>query len=181
MKGTGETVYEIDNKKVVFEGLIKFLDDKYGETKSEYLQKTLEEYMRISTCPVCGGTRLRKESLAVTVDEKNIAEVGNMDLDELSKFFDSLSKKWKESSKEAKIAKQVIKEITITHRMSDLIIDPSQCQYFSREAQRIAFDSNWFGLNRHLYLRRARLASMPAIRKADQHFKLRDRVAWLLL
>ncbi len=111
MKGTGETVYEIDNKKVVFEGLIKFLDDKYGETKSEYLQKTLEEYMRISTCPVCGGTRLRKESLAVTVDEKNIAEVGNMDLDELSKFFDSLSKKWKESSKEAKIAKQVIKEI----------------------------------------------------------------------
>ncbi|MFA6918655.1 MAG: excinuclease ABC subunit UvrA [Patescibacteria group bacterium] len=120
--GTGGKEYEIDgqpspkgfgeaSRKIIFEGLVKFLDDKYIESKSEYLQKTLEDYMRISTCPVCKGTRLRPESLAVTIDGLNIAELSNLDIDEAYKFFDNLSKKWPVNSREAKIAKAVIKEI----------------------------------------------------------------------
>lgn len=103
--------YLIGGKKIVFEGLIKFLDDKYNDAKSEYLQKTLEEYMRISTCPSCGGTRLRPESLAVRVEDLSIAQLTSYDIEALDKFFVALSKKWGQTSREGKIAKMIIKEI----------------------------------------------------------------------
>ena len=109
LNGDGE-VYDVDNKKITFDGVIKFLDEKYNDTKSEYLQKTLEDYMRISTCPTCHGTRLRLESLAVTVNDKSIAQVTDMDIDALAEFFNNLNKKWA-TSREGKIAKSVIKEI----------------------------------------------------------------------
>ncbi len=103
--------YAIGGKRVVFEGLIKFLDDKYNDAKSEYLQKTLEEYMRISTCPSCAGTRLRPESLAVRVEDLNIAQLTNYDIEALNGFFVGLGKKWGQISREGKIAKMIIKEI----------------------------------------------------------------------
>ncbi|MFA5029150.1 MAG: excinuclease ABC subunit UvrA [Patescibacteria group bacterium] len=117
--GSGDEVYEVDGlsktearRKMVFEGVIKFLDNKYSETKSEYLQKTLEDYMRISTCPVCHGTRLKPESLAVKVVDKNIAQVSGLDVDRLLEFFNDLEKKWKATSREGKISKQIFREIT---------------------------------------------------------------------
>jgi excinuclease ABC subunit A len=67
--------------------------------------------MRISTCPVCRGARLRPESLAVRVAEKNIAEVSSLDINQLDDFFSQLEKKWKANLREGKIAKQIIKEI----------------------------------------------------------------------
>lgn len=108
-EGDGQE-YEVDGKRLIFTGVIKFLDEKYNDAKSEYLQKVLEDYMRVSTCPVCQGTRLRPESLAVKIENLNIAQVTNFSIDELLKFISSLNKKW-EDKKEGKIAKQIIKEI----------------------------------------------------------------------
>ncbi|NCN07671.1 excinuclease ABC subunit UvrA [Candidatus Falkowbacteria bacterium] len=110
--GTGNKIYDIDGKKIEFEGLIKFIENKYKETKSEYLQKTLEDYMRTSTCPACFGHRLKPEALAVTIADKSIADVSDLDINQLANFFEELSKKWKSNSREGKISKQVIKEIT---------------------------------------------------------------------
>lgn len=102
--------YQVDGHAIAFEGVIKFLDEKYLDTKSEYLQKTLEEYMRVSTCPDCQGTRLRQESLSVRIDGLSISQVTDMSIDDLESFMASLSKKWGEK-KEGKIAKQIIKEV----------------------------------------------------------------------
>lgn len=108
-EGDGQE-YEVDGKHLVFDGVIKFLDEKYSDTKSEYLQKTLEDYMRVSTCPSCHGTRLRLESLAVKVDDLNISQVTDLSIDDLSDFISGLTKKWSEK-KEGKIAKQIIREV----------------------------------------------------------------------
>ncbi len=108
--GSGNETYEIDGQMFRFEGLIKFLDDKYKDTKSEYLQKTLEEYMRISTCPSCKGARLKPESLSVTIDSVNISQLTNLDGNKIAEFFAKVSKQW-EGKNEGKIAKQVIREI----------------------------------------------------------------------
>jgi excinuclease ABC subunit A len=110
--GTGNKSYNVDGKALEFEGLIKFIENKYKETKSEYLQKTLEDYMRTSTCPACQGHRLKAEALAVTIADKSIAEVTSMSMDNLSNFFNDLTKKWKANSRNGKISKQLIKEIS---------------------------------------------------------------------
>jgi len=102
--------YAIDGKSMIFDGVLKFLDDKYNDTKSEYLQKTLEDYMRVSTCQVCSGTRLRPESLAVKVDDLNIFQITALSVDSLAKLVAALAKKWGEK-KEGKISKQLLKEI----------------------------------------------------------------------
>lgn len=110
-QGTGEEIYEVDGQKMVFGGLIKFINDKYQETKSEYLQKTLEDYMRVSTCPICQGRRLRPESLAVKIEKRTIIDVTDLDIDQASDFFSQLIKKWPINSREAKIGRPIIKEI----------------------------------------------------------------------
>jgi len=102
--------YVVDGKPIRFEGVLRFLDDKYNDTKSEYLQKTLEDYMRVSTCPVCQGRRLRPESLAVKIEGKNIAEVTEMSVDNFSKFIEGLGKKWGDK-REGKIARQLLREV----------------------------------------------------------------------
>ena len=70
--GTGDEEYDIDGKKHKFEGIIPFLEKKYRETDSDYVQKEIEDYMREIICPACEGKRLKPESLAVTVLDKNI-------------------------------------------------------------------------------------------------------------
>ncbi len=111
MQGTDEELYQVDDKKLKFPGLIQFIEDKYNETKSEYMRKTLEDYMRTATCPVCQGRRLKPEALSVTIDNLSIAALTELDLDQVTEFFNNLSKKWKGNSKEAKISKQIIVEI----------------------------------------------------------------------
>ncbi|MFA6422281.1 MAG: excinuclease ABC subunit UvrA [Candidatus Buchananbacteria bacterium] len=108
--GSGDQYYDVDGQQVQFEGLINFLDEKYKESKSEYLQKTLEEYMRVSTCPTCKGTRLRPESLAVTVNGLNISQLTNLDVDKAVEFICELNKQW-QGTKEGKISKQIIREV----------------------------------------------------------------------
>ena len=108
-EGDGNS-YLIEGKEMVFDGLIKFLDEKYNDTKSEYLQKTLEDYMRVSTCSACHGTRLKAESLSVKIDNYNIAELTNLSIDKLKELLAGWSKKWN-GSREGKISAQVLKEI----------------------------------------------------------------------
>lgn len=109
--GTGDEVYNLDGKDVQFEGVIQFLKNKHDETKSEFLQKTLEDYMRTSTCPTCRGKRLKPESLAVTLEGKSIADVTDLDVDSLTEFFTQIPKQWPAGSREGKIGKPVVKEI----------------------------------------------------------------------
>ncbi len=91
-EGTKDEAYVIDGKTMIFSGILAMLEEKYKETDSEYVQKEIETYMRVLTCPECNGYRLRKEALAVTVAEKNIADVVFIPLDEVSAFFKSLGR-----------------------------------------------------------------------------------------
>lgn len=82
----GEGVYDIR-----FEGLIANMNRRYRETKSEHSRAQYEEYMEVSPCNVCKGQRLKPESLAVTVSDRNIYEVTNMSIVTLSDFMENLN------------------------------------------------------------------------------------------
>lgn len=86
-EGTGDVEYSVDHKTCVFSGLIAFLEEKHKETDSEYVQKELEGYMRVLTCPACQGKRLRPEALAVRVAGVSIGELVSRPLEELPAVF----------------------------------------------------------------------------------------------
>lgn len=90
-----------------FEGVINNLNRRYRETTSTYVKAELERYMREIPCDVCHGKRLKKESLAVKVGDKNIYELCCMSTTNLYEFIDQLQL----SAKDAVIASQIIKEI----------------------------------------------------------------------
>ncbi len=98
----GEGVYP-----VAFEGLVRNMERKYRETSSEVIKQEYETFMRITPCKECGGMRLKKESLAVTVCDKNIYEITAMSIRDLYSFI----KEMKLSSQQLLIGNQVIKEI----------------------------------------------------------------------
>jgi len=74
-----------------FEGVIPGLMKKYKETESDYIRNEIEKYMRVFPCPECGGKRLNKVALSVTLAGKNIAEICEMTIEEARNFFSSLS------------------------------------------------------------------------------------------
>ena len=80
--GTGNDIYEVENKKVTFSGVVSDLLKRHLETNSEYVRKEIEQYMREKTCPVCQGKRLRQESLWVKIRDYTIADVVALDVDE---------------------------------------------------------------------------------------------------
>ena len=92
---------------ILFDGLIKNVEQRYKETFSETAKAEYEEYMRITPCQLCGGQRLKKESLAVTVDNKNIFEITNMSIGELHTYLENLTL----SEQQMLIGSQVLKEI----------------------------------------------------------------------
>ncbi|SFQ00912.1 excinuclease ABC subunit A [Butyrivibrio proteoclasticus] len=92
---------------VLFDGLIKNVEQRYRETFSESAKAEYEEYMRITPCQLCGGQRLKKESLAVTIDDKNIYEITSMSIDDLQKYLEQL----KLSSFQEMVGAQLLKEI----------------------------------------------------------------------
>ena len=98
----GEGVYD-----VVFPGLIRNVEQRYRETGSETMKQEYESFMRITPCTTCKGQRLKKESLAVTVADKNIYEVTNMPVERLQGFLRDL----KLSEQQELIGKQILKEI----------------------------------------------------------------------
>ena len=98
----GEGVYD-----VAFEGLIQNVNRRYRETGSDAIKQQYEEFMRITPCKCCGGQRLKKDALAVTVADKNIYEVTSMSIRKLQEFLNDMQL----SSQQLLIGEQVIKEI----------------------------------------------------------------------
>lgn len=90
-----------------YEGVVGNLERRYRETHSEWMREEIESVMSAVPCPDCGGARLRKEALAVTVGGKNIDEFCHMSVTQALEFLDSL----KLTAKEELIASRVIKEI----------------------------------------------------------------------
>ena len=90
-----------------FEGIIPNLERRYKETSSDWAKADIEACMSDENCPQCGGKRLKKESLAVTVAGKNIAQLCDMSVDSLVEFFDTL----KLTQRESMIGERIIKEI----------------------------------------------------------------------
>lgn len=95
--------------KIDFEGVANFIDNQYRTAESTSLKRWAKDYMDKVTCPVCEGSRLRKESLYFKINEKNIAELANSDIVELAEWFKNLNEHL--SEKQLKIAEEVIKEI----------------------------------------------------------------------
>mgnify|MGYP005760675409 FL=1 len=98
----GEGVYD-----VAFEGLIKNVERRYKETGSESSKQEYESFMQITPCKTCKGQRLKKEALAVTVGEKNIAEVTALSIRNLQEFLENL----KLTETQQLVGNQVLKEI----------------------------------------------------------------------
>lgn len=90
LDGTGDETYDVGGKDMRFEGILAMLEEKYRQTDSEYVQKEIESYMRVLTCPVCEGRRLRTEALSVTMAERTIADLVMMPLDDLEAWFRAL-------------------------------------------------------------------------------------------
>ncbi len=92
---------------IVYEGIINNLERRYRETYSSYMRAEIQKYMAMDPCPTCNGKRLSKESLAVTINGKNIAEVSDLAIHESLEFINSLVL----SEKDRTIADQVLKEL----------------------------------------------------------------------
>ena len=113
--GTGNEEIEVEHRgrsgirvyRTRFEGLVNNLQRRYDESTSEWAKFDIEKLMREIPCNACGGKRLRPESLAVTVGDKNIDEVCSLPVTRARDFFDNI----KFGSKEKMIAEQIMKEI----------------------------------------------------------------------
>lgn len=92
-----------------FEGVVNQVKRWFTTSTSEAIQRWAEGFMELTTCKTCNGTRLKKESLWFKVDEKNIAELSNLDLVHLIKWFDGIENRLNENQKI--IAREIIKEI----------------------------------------------------------------------
>jgi excinuclease ABC subunit A len=91
----------------VFEGLVKNVERRYRETFSETMKAEYEAFMRITPCSECGGKRLKKESLAVTVGDKNIYEMTTLSILDLKSFLEGLNL----TKQQAIIGERILKEI----------------------------------------------------------------------
>ena len=98
----GQGIYD-----VAFEGLIQNMNRRYRETFSDSMKAEYETFMRITPCQTCGGKRLKKESLAVTVGDKNIYDATNMSIVKFREFIDGLQLTPMQQS----IGEQILKEI----------------------------------------------------------------------
>ncbi len=90
-----------------FEGILKQLDRRYKETNSNTVRMDLSRYINLQECPTCHGSRLKKESMAVTVEGKNIYDLCRLCIKDCLAFFEKLSL----SSQEALISERILKEI----------------------------------------------------------------------
>ena len=92
---------------MAFEGLVRNMDRKYRETGSDMIKQEYESFMRITPCKECGGMRLKKESLAVTVCDKNIYEITSMSITKLHSFIGDMEL----TPQQQLIGRRILKEI----------------------------------------------------------------------
>jgi excinuclease ABC subunit A len=117
--GSGDKSYQVeyDSDKfsgeltTEFEGVIPNLERRYKQTESDWVRKEIEEYMRVLVCPTCEGKRLKKEMLAVTIDDLSIIDVANKSIDKCKAFFAELETGKILTERDKKIAKLILKEI----------------------------------------------------------------------
>ncbi|KKT94146.1 MAG: UvrABC system protein A [Parcubacteria group bacterium GW2011_GWC1_45_14] len=93
-----------------FEGVIPGLESKYQETKSDYVRAEIERYMTTDPCGDCGGKRLKREFLAVKIEEKSIDDLVNMGATELKDFFAGMEN-WSLDEQKKSIARPVAREV----------------------------------------------------------------------
>ena len=117
-----ETLGITSTIKVNFEGIINFIEEQNNEEASAAIARWAGSFMNHVTCPVCGGSRLKKEAQWFRIDGKNIAEVANMDTLSLGKWIDELPNKLTERQND--IAKEILREIhKRVHFLLDIGID----------------------------------------------------------
>jgi excinuclease ABC subunit A len=122
-----------------FEGVIKNLERRFRETESEFIKTEINKYMSVLPCPVCRGSQLKEESLAVTIQGKNIFEVSTMSIKDLKDFLSTMDL----TETEKTISHQVLKEIIarlqfmINVGLDYLTLDRRSFTLSGGEAQRI--------------------------------------------
>jgi excinuclease ABC subunit A len=103
-RGDRETHAEFTTQ---YEGIVNNLERRYHQTTSQYIRTWIESFMDVKACPDCNGSRLRKESLAVRIEDKNIYEVTRFSIKQTLKFFTDI----KLNEREQTISHQILKEI----------------------------------------------------------------------
>ncbi len=122
-----------------FEGIINNLERRYRQTTSQYIRTWIESFMNMKPCPTCQGSRLRKETLSVRIEDKNIYEVTQLSIKQAIDFFHRL----KLTEREQAISQQILKEINARLRflinvgLDYLTLDRSAGSLSGGEAQRI--------------------------------------------
>lgn len=118
LNGTGEREYSVKGENrwgrntsitETFPGILQELKDRFQNTDSVFFKAQVEKFMRYETCPSCNGSRLKKEALSVTIQDKSIVEVCDMPIDKALEFVSSLSKSI--SDRENTIGRLILKEI----------------------------------------------------------------------
>ena len=97
----------VRNYTTGFEGIVSFVERRHSETDSDFSRDKYEAYMRETPCPVCKGTRLKPEVLAVTIGDKSIAAICELSIKECAAFLNKISL----SAREKQIAERVLKEV----------------------------------------------------------------------
>ncbi|WP_395054321.1 excinuclease ABC subunit UvrA [Flavobacterium sp.] len=127
--------------KIDFEGISKFIKNQFDESSSTAIKRWAKEFMDEINCPVCNGSRLKKESLFFKIDNQNIAQLSAMDISELTVWFKALPPKL--SEKQSTIATEILKEINdrlqflIDVGLNYLSLSRSSKSLSGGEAQRI--------------------------------------------
>jgi excinuclease ABC subunit A len=126
---------------LTFEGIVNFITEQVNETSSPALKKWAQNFMTPTLCPECKGARLKKNSLYFKIDNKNIAELSNLDILELNAWFLNIEKRI--SKRQLQIAQEVLKEIRkrikflLDVGLDYLTLDRSSRSLSGGESQRI--------------------------------------------
>lgn len=130
--------------KTSFEGVIGNLERRYSETSSNYVRGKIQNYMSERPCPTCGGSRLRPEALAVTIDDHNITEITRWPVSDSLNWIEGLqSKQGPLSKRERTIGERVLREVhdrlgfLVDVGLDYLTLDRSAATLSGGEAQRI--------------------------------------------
>jgi len=130
---------EEQNHWGAFEGVVPNLERRFHETDSDWVKEEINKFMSVLSCQGCGGKRLKKESLAVTIKGKNIIDITTMSIKDLKEFFDNIEL----TEKEKLISHQALKEIRsrlqfmVNVGLDYLTLDRRSSTLSGGEAQRI--------------------------------------------
>lgn len=114
--GTDGQHYDIHNKKLTYEGVIPNLTGRYLETKSDYVKREIEQYMREKDCSVCNKKRLKEDSLHIKINDYTISDIVEMSIEDSYELFKNLENKQSTTSKkfskeQSDVASPIAKEI----------------------------------------------------------------------